>query len=41
VWLLGEGEAAGGDRLIKGADGLEAAVGERFVNEGPEMLSRL
>jgi len=39
--LVAKNATAGGDRLVKAADGLEAAVGERFVNEGPEMLSRL
>jgi hypothetical protein len=41
VWLLDKGEAAVGDRPVKAADGLKAAVGERFVDEGPKMFSRL
>ena len=38
--LLHEGDAAVADGLIDGFDGGEAAVGERFVDERPQMLSR-
>jgi hypothetical protein len=37
-WLLGEGDAAVADRRVEALDGVEAAIGERFVNEGPKML---
>ena len=41
VLLLGEGDAAVGDRLIQALNGGKAAVGERFVDEGPKMFGRL
>jgi len=41
VWLLGEGDAAVADRLVKALDGGKAAIGEWFVDERPKMLGRL
>lgn len=40
VWLLGEGD---GGRRLPGPNsrGGKAAVGERFVDEGPKMFGRL
>ena len=40
VWLLGERDAAVADRLVQALDGGKAAVGERFVDEGPKMFGR-
>ena len=39
--LLGKGDAAIADRLVEALDCCEAAVGERFVDERPQMLGRL
>ena len=39
--LLGKGDAAIADRLVEARDCREAAVGERFVDERPQMLGRL
>lgn len=39
--LLGKGDAAIADRLVKARDCREAAVGERLVDERPQMLGRL
>ena len=41
VLLLGKGDAAIADRLVEARDCREAAVGERFVDERPQMLGRL
>ena len=41
VPLVREGEAALSDGVIEALDGVEAAVGERFVNEPPKMFGRL
>ena len=41
ICLLGERDAAVADRLVQALDGSKAAVGERFVDEGPEMFGRL
>ena len=41
VPLVREGEAALSDGVIEAVDGVEAAVGERFVNEPPKMFGRL
>jgi hypothetical protein len=41
VALVCESEAALSDRVIEALDGVEAAVGERFVDEPPEMFGRL
>ena len=41
VRLLSKGEAAIGDGLVEACDGLEAAVGERFIDEAPQMFSWL
>jgi hypothetical protein len=38
---VGEDDAAVADRRVEALDGVKAAVGERFVNEGPEMFGRL
>jgi len=38
---MGEGDAAIANRLIEALDGREAMVGERLVDEGPQMLGRL
>src|SRR5436190_20781588 len=39
--LLNEGEAALANYLVEVLDGLEVAVDERLVDEGPQMLGRL
>ena len=39
--LLGKGDAAIADRLVEARDCREAAVGERFVDERPQMFGRL
>ena len=41
IGLLSEREASVTDRLIEALDGFKAAVGERFVDEGPKMFGRL
>src|ERR1700739_519454 len=41
VPLVREGEAALSDGVIEALDGVEAAVGERFVDEPPKMFGRL
>jgi len=39
--LLHEGDAAFADDLVEAVDGLEVCVGERFIDELPEVLGRL
>ncbi len=39
--MLRERDAAVADRLVETFDGVEAAVGERLVEEDPQMLGRL
>jgi len=41
VGLLGEGDAAIADGTVESRDCIEAAVGERLVDELPKVLGRL
>ena len=41
VALRHEGDAAFADDLVEAVDGLEVCVGERFIDELPEVLGRL
>ena len=41
VDLLGESKTAVADHPVESLDGFEATIGERFVNERPQVFSRL